>query len=63
MGFEDEAEQSLGRPCRQCDGRSKRTYDLTSSIVPHDGQQAAVQDAKLLTKHPPDNEQWFDQLS
>ena len=34
MGFEDEAEQSLGRPCRQCDGRSKRTYDLTSSIVP-----------------------------
>ena len=34
MGFEDEAEQSLGRLCRQCDGRSKRTYDLTSSIVP-----------------------------
>ena len=34
MGFEDEVEQSFGRPCRQCDGRSKRTYDLTSSIVP-----------------------------
>src|SRR4249920_3575415 len=34
MGFEDEAEQSLGRPCRQTNGRSKRTYDLTSSIVP-----------------------------
>ena len=34
MGFEDEAEQSQGRPCRQCDGRSKRTYELTSSIVP-----------------------------
>ena len=34
MGSEDEAEQSLRRPCRQCDGRSKRTYDLTSSIVP-----------------------------
>src|SRR5665213_1712976 len=34
MGFEDEAEQSIGRPCRQSDGRSKRTYDLTSSIVP-----------------------------
>src|SRR5665647_492548 len=34
MGFEDEAEQSLGRPCRQCNGRSKRTYELTSSIVP-----------------------------
>jgi hypothetical protein len=34
MGFEDEAEQSIGRPCRQTDGRSKQTYDLTSSIVP-----------------------------
>jgi hypothetical protein len=31
MGFEDEVEQSLGRPCRRTDGRSKRTYDLTSS--------------------------------
>jgi hypothetical protein len=34
MGFEDEVEQSFGRPCRQCNGRSKRTYDLASSIVP-----------------------------
>ena len=34
MGFEDEVEQSLGRPCRQTNGRSKRTYDLTSSVVP-----------------------------
>jgi hypothetical protein len=34
MGSEDEAEQSFGRPCRQCDGRSKRKYELTSSIVP-----------------------------
>ena len=34
MGFEDEVEQSLGRPCRLSDGRSKRTYELTSSIVP-----------------------------
>src|SRR6266404_8756134 len=34
MGFEDEAEQSFGRPCHQCDGRTKRTYELTSSIVP-----------------------------
>src|SRR6478672_5666339 len=34
MGSEDEAEQSLPRPCRQCDGRSKQTYELTSSIVP-----------------------------
>jgi hypothetical protein len=34
MGFENEAEQSLGRPCHQTDGRSERTYELTSSIVP-----------------------------
>src|SRR6266403_1636948 len=33
-GFKDEVEQSIGRPCRQCDGRSKRPNDLTSSIVP-----------------------------
>jgi hypothetical protein len=34
MGFEDEVEQSVERPCRQINGRSKQTYDLTSSIVP-----------------------------
>src|SRR5450756_2084576 len=34
MGFEDEAEQSIGRPYRQTNGRSKRTNELTSSIVP-----------------------------
>ena len=34
MGFEDEAEQSLPRPCRQPSSRSKRTCELTSSIVP-----------------------------
>ena len=34
MGFEDEVEQSIGRPCRQTNGRSKRPYELTSSIVP-----------------------------
>ena len=34
MGFEDEAEQSFGRPCRQTDSRFKRTHELTSSIVP-----------------------------
>src|SRR5262249_47500877 len=33
-GFEDEVEQSFGRPRRQYDGWSKRTNDLTSSIVP-----------------------------
>ena len=30
-------------------------------IVPHDGQQAAVQDTELFAKYPPDNEQRFDQ--
>src|SRR5258707_166245 len=34
MGFENEVEQSIGRPCCQSDNRSKRTYELTSSIVP-----------------------------
>ena len=34
MGFEDEVEQSVPRPCRQTNGRSKRTCELTSSIVP-----------------------------
>jgi hypothetical protein len=34
MGFEDEAEQSFGRPCRLADSRSKQTYELASSIVP-----------------------------
>ena len=32
MGFEDEVEQSFGRPCRQTNGRSERTCELTSSI-------------------------------
>jgi hypothetical protein len=34
MGFEDEAEQSTGRPCHRINGRSKRPNELTSSIVP-----------------------------
>jgi hypothetical protein len=34
MGFEDEVEQSLRGPYRKTNDRSKRTYELTSSIVP-----------------------------
>jgi hypothetical protein len=34
MGYEDEAEQSLPRPCRLTDSRSKRTCELASTIVP-----------------------------
>ena len=34
MGSEDEVEQSLPRPCHRTNGRSKRTRELTSSIVP-----------------------------
>ena len=34
MGFEDGAEQSVRRPCRLTDSRSKQTYELASSIVP-----------------------------
>src|ERR1043165_6826982 len=33
-GSEDEAKPSLGRACRQIAGRSERTCDLTSSVVP-----------------------------
>src|SRR4029453_94487 len=34
MGSEDEAERSFRPPCRQVNTRSKRTCELTSSIVP-----------------------------
>src|SRR5450759_3978402 len=34
MGVEGEVEQSIGRRCRQTNGRSKRPNELTSSIVP-----------------------------
>ena len=34
MEFEHEVEQSVTRPYRQIDDRSKRTSELTSSIVP-----------------------------
>ena len=34
MGSEDEVEQSFRRPYRQTNDRSKRTCELTSSIVP-----------------------------
>src|SRR4029078_2562630 len=34
MGVEDEGEHSNGRPDRQCNGRLKPTYELTSSFVP-----------------------------
>ena len=36
MGFEDEAEQSYGRPYRQGNGWSKQTCKLTSAIVPQE---------------------------
>ena len=34
MGFEDEVEQSIPRPYRQKNDRSKQTCELTSSTVP-----------------------------
>ena len=33
----------------------------THVVVADDGQQAAMEDAELLAKHPADNKQWFDQ--
>ena len=50
MGFEDQAEQSLPRPCREMNGRSKRTYELTSSIVPRVGEVAGIVRAELDLK-------------
>jgi D-galactarolactone isomerase len=34
MGSEDRVEQSLGRPCRPMNGRSRRTCELTSKAAP-----------------------------
>src|SRR6516162_6931355 len=50
-GFEDEVEQSFGRPCRQYDGRSKRTNDLTSSIVPRGTSFHRWVELDLLLSH------------
>src|SRR5262249_10906709 len=49
--FEDEVEQSFGRPCRQYDGRSKRTNDLTSSIVPRGTSFHRWVELDLLLSH------------
>src|SRR5262249_31148957 len=51
MGFEDEVEQSFGRPRRQYDGRSKRTNDLTSSIVPRGTSFHRWVELDLLLSH------------
>src|SRR5260221_1947001 len=51
MGFEDEVEQSFGRPCRQCDGRFKRTYELTSSIVPRRTSFHRLLEVDLVLSH------------
>ena len=56
MGFEEEAEQSFGRPCRQSNGRTKQTCELTSSIVPrgtsfHCWKLAVDESALLMLLH------------
>ena len=38
-----------------------RRMAWSHGVVPDDCQQAAMQDAELLTKHPSDNQQRFDQ--
>src|SRR4249920_2343889 len=50
-GFEDEVEQSLPRPCRQTNGRSKRTCELTSSIVPRGTSFHHVVELEFLLLH------------
>src|SRR3974377_2087071 len=47
MGFEDKVEQSFGRPCPF--GRSKRTCELTSSVVPRGTSCTAW----VSSKYPP----------
>src|SRR6476620_4817333 len=49
MGSEDEAEQSIGRPCRLTNGRSKRPSELTSSIVP----RGTSFHRRVELEHPP----------
>ena len=51
MGFEDEVEQSFGRPCRQTNGRSRRTCELTSSIVPRGTSFHRWVELELLLVH------------
>src|SRR6202048_2985380 len=51
MGFEDEAEQSYGRPCRLTDSRSKRTYELTSSVVREGHHSTARWSSSVLLSH------------
>src|SRR5450631_2138920 len=51
MGFEDEVEQSFGRPYRQTNGRSKRTHELTSSIVPRGTYSTARWSSSVLLSH------------
>src|SRR6202140_15201 len=51
MGFEDEAEQSFGRPCRQSNGRTKQT-DLNALVeeslkLAYHGARAQDQDFKI----------------
>src|SRR5258705_2671540 len=48
MGFEDGVEQSFGRPYRQSNGRSKRTCELTSSIVPRGTSSTARWNSSFL---------------
>src|SRR5262249_46352298 len=48
MGSEDEVEQSSPRPCRQSDGRCKRTCELTSSIVPRGTSSTVRWSSNLL---------------
>jgi hypothetical protein len=51
MGYEDEVEQSFGRPRRHYGSGSKRTNDLTSSIVPRGTSFHRWVDLDLLLSH------------
>src|SRR5215813_1703930 len=68
MGFEDEVEQSIWRPCRWSAGpsghaNSRHPSSREGLIVSYDGQHAAMQDDGLFAQCPQDNEQWFHRPS
>src|SRR5437016_19336 len=53
MGFEDEAEQSFGRPCRQTNGRSKRTCELTFCAALRSDERQVQADIRTHLIHRP----------
>src|SRR5262249_28370072 len=58
-GIRSEVEQSLARPCRRGNGRFKRTYELTSSIVPRGQTPHRLRDRSARPHDPRRNVEWL----